>query len=272
MKISYSNYPILGRLKADVLGNVFYSKENIDYESRAKLNNAWLKNKESFNKNIFIISKPFMEASEKAFDKLHDLFKDMLKNKISYKCEGTFVYGNSVYMVNLDYQDDDENNNNNKASVFIFHQSGTIILYVEGNGNSSKGWMSEQVLNGNVYGFPIDDEAKRLNIVMSAILRCIIFDMFKNYAEVETKTLKPKERLKDIDCKYTNDTDLTVTHLDSKWFTTLVNSQGFKVRGFFRLQPKKKDGEWTKELIWIDEFEKQGYNRQAKILNQDKPL
>ena len=22
----------------------------------------------------------------------------------------------------------------------------------------------------------------------------------------------------------------------------------------FRLQPKKKDGEWTKELIWINEF------------------
>jgi hypothetical protein len=34
------------------------------------------------------------------------------------------------------------------------------------------------------------------------------------------------------------------------------------------MQPKKKDGKWTKELIWIDEFEKKGYKREAKILNK----
>lgn len=56
--------------------------------------------------------------------------------------------------------------------------------------------------------------------------------------------------------------------MDSKWFTNLVKSDGFKVRGHFRFQPKKKDGVWTKELIWINEFEKSGYNREAGVLKQ----
>jgi hypothetical protein len=37
------------------------------------------------------------------------------------------------------------------------------------------------------------------------------------------------------------------------------------VSGHFRLQPKKSNGEWTKELIWIDEFGKTGYTSNAKI-------
>lgn len=91
---------------------------------------------------------------------------------------------------------------------------------------------------------------------------------FKKYASVETIESKAKSKTAQFGCKYLNETDLDIEYLDSKWFTTIVNSKGFKVRGFFRLQPKKKNGEWTKELIWIDEFEKKGYNRQAKILNE----
>jgi len=58
--------------------------------------------------------------------------------------------------------------------------------------------------------------------------------------------------------------------LDSKWFTTLVKSDAFHVRGHFRLQPKKKDGEWTKELIWINDFQKEGYTAPARRLQQQQ--
>ena len=54
--------------------------------------------------------------------------------------------------------------------------------------------------------------------------------------------------------------------LNSTWFTTLVKSDNFKVRGHFRLQPKKKGGEWTKEIIWVNEFVKSGYTAPAKKL------
>ena len=90
---------------------------------------------------------------------------------------------------------------------------------------------------------------------------------FKKYAQVEIVESKARTKIHAHGCKYLNETDLDIEYLDSKWFTSLVNSQGFKVGGHFRLQPKKKDGEWTKELIWINDFEKKGYNRKAGILN-----
>lgn len=44
------------------------------------------------------------------------------------------------------------------------------------------------------------------------------------------------------------------------------NNMGKVGRGHWRLQPFKKDGEWTYKMIWINDFEKQGYTRKAGIL------
>ena len=92
----------------------------------------------------------------------------------------------------------------------------------------------------------------------------LITTLFIQYAKVETKILPPKSKTMGIGCYYNNTTKSKITMLDSKWFTTLVKSDAFKVRGHFRLQPKKVNGEWTKELIWINEFEKTGYTAPAK--------
>jgi hypothetical protein len=87
---------------------------------------------------------------------------------------------------------------------------------------------------------------------------------------VNTNLSKTKTNV--FNCKYLNETNSDIEYLDSKWFTTLINSKGFKVRGFFRMQPKKKNGEWTKELIWVEEFEKKGYVRNAKISHNPKEV
>src|SRR5439155_24057442 len=91
---------------------------------------------------------------------------------------------------------------------------------------------------------------------------------FIKYADIEVKVLPPNKTVKDIKCKYVNDTSSNIQFLDSTWFTTLIKSDSFKVREHFRLQPKKKDGEWTKEIIWINEFEKTGYTSPAKKLSK----
>ena len=42
------------------------------------------------------------------------------------------------------------------------------------------------------------------------------------------------------------------------------------VSGHFRLQPKKdENGEWTRELIYIEPYAKKGYHRLAKVINVD---
>jgi hypothetical protein len=50
------------------------------------------------------------------------------------------------------------------------------------------------------------------------------------------------------------------------WYTTLVKSDSFKVRGHFRLQPFGST-KAQRKLIWINEFMKNGYTREAKKLS-----
>ncbi len=61
-----------------------------------------------------------------------------------------------------------------------------------------------------------------------------------------------------------NNTQFPISYVDSSWIREIIRTEGFKVRGHFRLQPYKKDGEWTKKLIYINEFEKHGYHRRAR--------
>ena len=123
----------------------------------------------------------------------------------------------------------------------------------------------------NVY----EDDLKAINmsidsLILSKITHLILISMFQSYASVETKYIAPKSKSIQGIKSYKNGTNIGITYLTSKWFTNLVRSEGFSVRGHFRLQPKKVNGEWSKELIWIDTFEKQGYTSSAQILKHDK--
>lgn len=93
----------------------------------------------------------------------------------------------------------------------------------------------------------------------------IAFVLFKKYCELETKIITPKSVSKHIGTKYVNETDKRIKILDSTWFTTIVRSEGFHVRGHFRMQPYGP-GMSQKKLIWISDFDKEGYTRTAKVL------
>lgn len=93
-------------------------------------------------------------------------------------------------------------------------------------------------------------------------------EVFLRYAEVETKIIKAGCSLREgVLCKYENKLPFHVTTIDSSYFTTLIKSGEFKVRGHFRLQPHGPL-RCDRKLIWINEFKKHGYTRDAKILNQ----
>lgn len=66
--------------------------------------------------------------------------------------------------------------------------------------------------------------------------------------------------------KVINQTGQEVMVMDSKWFRKIINDNDIYVRGFWRMQNKKNDeGEWYKELIFVDSFVRHGYHRNAKI-------
>jgi len=272
MKISNRNYPILDKLNKGSLGKMPIYKDdlpffnnNIDfYKENWKLNAPY------FKQNIYTISESFYKASEKAKEKLLYLIEDIALNDIAdYRLYGTFLFFDKVVMIRMEF---------NKGSdaieqiIYAFNKDGLPLLFYA---NSSKidfqfGWIG-RMLSNFLKIKPQQYSADTLNpmtrVFNEWIAQVVIFDLFKSYAQVETKHLPPNSKTKDIDCKYINDTSLPITYLDSKWFTNLVKSDAFKVRGHFRLQPKKENGRWTKELIWINEFTKQGYTSKAKILS-----
>lgn len=93
--------------------------------------------------------------------------------------------------------------------------------------------------------------------------------MFERYAKIETRFMPPKTKNriepKDFHASL-NSTRIKVNIRDSRYFTTIIRNNGFKVSGHLRLQKCKNEiGEWTHKLIYIDEFMKKGYHRQATI-------
>lgn len=76
-----------------------------------------------------------------------------------------------------------------------------------------------------------------LSVALSAILSA---ELFINFAEVETKVMKPNTQIWDdrmVNALYNNKTRNDITVIDSTWYTNLVSSGSFNVRGHFRLQP-----------------------------------
>jgi len=198
-------------------------------------------------KKVASVSSAFVDAAVKARKQLIPLIiKDIdAGNLLDFS--GTLLCGNGAYLYRICYAE-------SKADiieVFQFHKDGCLYGYSSANGS---------------YNY-FRDKSEADDWMESKVFFILLVLYFKKYAQVEIVESKARTKIHAHGCKYLNETDLDIEYLDSKWFTTLVNSKGFKVGGHFRLQPKKKEGEWTKELIWIEDFEKKGYNRKAGILN-----
>lgn len=63
--------------------------------------------------------------------------------------------------------------------------------------------------------------------------------------------------------KIANQSNYNVYVVDSSWNQIIIRTDGFAVRGHFRLQPCGANLA-DRKLIWIDAFEKHGYKRQPK--------
>lgn len=87
---------------------------------------------------------------------------------------------------------------------------------------------------------------------------------FIELGDIEIVYLKPRQNNnKKKEEKIHNSTNYTVYVVDSTWNQMLIRTDGFAVRGHFRLQPcglAMKD----RKLIWISAFEKNGYTRRPK--------
>lgn len=254
MKISYRKNPIIEKVEKKSLGIFEVDDRNIDDINRIypEINDVFSKYSDKFNSNIKIVTEPFYNAILSSKKRLaipeilnnHILESGMFILKNMTTCFSIFKISGETHIVMFEFIDNE-----------IDHYVNTITQTF---------WISD-----NIY----DTDLKRYNIsskISSSDLRrgwLFLIQNFIKYAEIETKFLSPKSKSKDIKCKYINETKSNIEILDSKWFTTLVKSDAFKVSGHFRLQPCGFEMK-ERKLIWISDFIKTGYTAPARKIKE----
>lgn len=266
-KVSYKSHPIIEKLSLGSLGNMpIFQGDVVFFDINIKSYvHQWKSKLPYFRENIQYMSKSFILAVDQANDKLTDLYLDILKNDTAdMNVNGTFISGSaSDDVVVMFHHEVRKGSDLLNISMFGFTKEGTpLFTYIDNATVFQNLWISSS------YSFRYKDHHEWKQFIHLWIVKIVVIDMFKRYAEVETKILPPKTKDNTIGCQYNNGTKLPITFLDSKWFTTLIKSDSFKVRGHFRLQAHG-EGMKQRKLIWVNDFEKSGYTAPARKLNSE---
>lgn len=264
MKISYRTHPFIEIIES---GNLL--KAEIGEEEAQKAIKLYKHIPDGYFKdmctackeNIFYCSKGFMQAFELASDRLFELHSLEGLTKKSY----CFIFDSKV---NPGYKDVfciDMKVLIDNFVIFGFAHFIENELCSIGNvcvDLQREGWKVEKSENG--FYFDAEGENNFPGLAISAILLVL----FEQHAEIQTKNIAAKSKIETISSKIVNDTKSLIKMLDIKHFTTINQPNAFAVRGHFRWQPC---GEGLKErkLIWINEFQKEGYTAPARKLSQD---
>ena len=151
-------------------------------------------------------------------------------------------------------------------SIFKFYSCNECVGLLTKVGITSTLIQDEGLFQGSL--------EERQNFIGSVSNFIASYIAVKKYVKVETITI-PQGKFTAIEGtpleyvdkkKIINQTGQEVIVMDSKWFRKIVNDNDIYVRGFWRMQNKKSaNGEWYKELIYVDSFVRHGYHRNAKI-------
>lgn len=259
MKISYKSYPSLvfaDKKRLDLIKEsakmTFALKKRDVNMSKEDRNLLWTEEKVicgglMLNKPIYFISDTFLTAVEQNEEKLCDLVNNN-REMIRDGAEDCIMVTRHKHLF-LQHRLDD-----NRILFIIKHTDGGTrhsLIYKLNDGGFDV-----------IFTMDLNEAMMQTRAMMKII-------MFKKYATVELETIKAgkKKEVKNVERgKVINEMGIDVTMLDSTWFREIIRNEGFKVRGHFRLQPcKDENGEWTRKIIYIEEFEKHGYHRRAKM-------
>lgn len=104
-------------------------------------------------------------------------------------------------------------------------------------------------------------QAEKETIFSSTWAHIVAATLYMQYGEIETHYVHG-ERHKMPDKNILERVDLPIKVISSHWLTNTVRRKGFSVRGHFRFQ-RVGVGRCEHKLVWIEEFQKKGYNRSA---------
>lgn len=193
--------------------------------------------------NVEYVSEPFLKGVEDNVQKLLLSVKEESYYQSLGECSG--------FLVIKDY-----------VVGYAILQEGA--LFVAENRQTNDGgqlfFYKEQTLN---------DIGKwdKLNYLEQIVCLAVATLILKKYGEVETVLVGAgvKRKVPETEEVIVNKAPFSITQLDSSWLKTIIRTEGFMVRGHFRLQPYGT-GRTQRKLIYIEPFEKHGYTRTAKKL------
>lgn len=258
MKITHEKYPVLEKLERGILGHIGMTQNDWELWGRLGLlgpfRDSFKENIPWFKQSIRYISSTLSNAIDEARPKLG---KPELLMGIG-TCSGTLLYNDLQYCYRIESAPGTDEWDYIfyafKGSHFVGVSMSERFNPVEALSGKTLRWFSEQFAQPHQF----DEGAQGLSSQIMLILAFILF------VEIETKVVRHGSPIFDgVNCLYNNKTKYPIEIIDSTWFTTLVNSNEFKVRGHLRWQPCG-DGLKARKLIWIDEFKKHGYIRQAR--------
>jgi hypothetical protein len=263
MKINYKNTALNLLDKWDEEINVPESNKPMTKEQDKEFAISVLRQLEKsgdlFRNKIQYISQPFIDAYWKGRHKLASIFdkEDIEETGTWLWAGGSFTYTNFYYLktwVEDDIWKSDycyiqfsKHSQNDFKSIDIYVSGRCIDEHIHEKTFIWKGHWDKGCDHTHYHAFLVS------------------FICFMKYCEVETKIIGAGKKEKFIGTKYLNETNRKIEIVDSTWFTTIVKSEGFHVRGHFRFQPFG-EGLKNKKLIWISDFEKAGYTKKAKVL------
>ena len=208
-----------------------------------------------------------MAKSAKSFYNIdHQLFQDFYKDNVcgillSRDC-GTIIYGFGEDTLHVWLFRED----NGLSNLYMY-------FYVKSTPNNVRQVYTWPTLTDDDQLFA-GDKNERKQIYERLANKLIVYLAVKKYVKVETivipigRTTKLDDKILGYKSKekVRNESGQEVIVMDSRWFRKIVNDNEIFVRGFFRFQNKKdENGEWYKELIFVDSYIRYGYHRNALI-------
>lgn len=268
MKQKINKIPVINWLKKKcipdyvdiVLANIPH-KDEANKELKKQINE--IMNLDDIPLAIRIITDPFSKA-------MLDTMPQFTKEKIWTSLEENVEYSGVLFLNEIIYYRFVKRPEATDYDIFVavFDKKTTLLcFYRQVSGYKSHSFINPLHIHRMMHLISeleeLSEDQVRTHINVYYYRIAILFELFRKYAEVETKVLQPKAKAELFKCKYHNETDHSIEIMDSTWFVTLVRSEEFKVRGHFRLQPC---GEAFKDrkLVWIKDFKKEGYIRKAR--------
>jgi hypothetical protein len=215
------------------------------------------------NKNIY----PDLEEIHKEF-KVKPLYVSKTFESEAVANEGKFLE-DAANELDLFYTKSFESI---KGKCFIYLLSGGAIMFgIHGEvyGMVTKGnpcvmfklsgtkWNVYTPTIPNSIPININEKGARNNIKITRII-----GLFKEFATIKEKDIRPNGKIKEFNCRYKSDFDFPIGLLTENWYTESCRNHPFVVRGHWRWQPHGERS-MQRKLIWIDPFTKDGYTKGA---------